>query len=172
LAMFAHRFVAAIVLASACTAPVAQSQQSSCTDKEAQSFFIIASDAKNVACRKIAGDRRQLTYRVDAEHPAQKIIEGIKRNLGARGWTPMQQDYFNPGLANSLIRGWEYYEDRATKPTTSVQYWQVDWRRGREIVTYRLEYRCPDNLCASTRDLHDLQVIAIYAKDADKTYHQ
>lgn len=41
--------------------------------------------------------------------------------------------------------------------------WQADWQNGRhEIVTYRLEYQCPDNLCASTRDLRDLHVIAIY----------
>jgi hypothetical protein len=59
----------------------------------------------------------------------------------------MRQDYLNPGLPNSLVRDWLYYEDHATQPITSVQVWQVDWRRQREIVTYRLEYRCP-TICA------------------------
>ena len=167
--MLSYKFIGAIVIVSGCTALVGQSQARP-ADKKAQSPFVIVQGAKNVARYDLAGGRRQLTYCVDAEYPAQSIIERIKRNLKTGGWTPTRQDYLNPGVASSLGRGWDYYEDHTTQPITSVRYWQVDWRRQREIVTYRLEYRCPDNLCASTRYLRDLQVIAIYAKDADKTY--
>ena len=170
--MFWWKIVWAIVVVCGCTAPVGQSQQARPPDKEVQSPFVIVQGAKHVARYELADGRRQLTYRVDAKYPAQSIIDGIKRSLTIRGWRAMRQDYLNPGMASSLGRGWDYYEDHTTQPITSVRYWQVDWRRQREIVTYRLEYRCPDNLCASTRDLHDLQVIAIYANDADKTYHQ
>ena len=170
-AMFPRRFLAPILtVVCLCTALIGQSQQSESENSRAESPFVIVPSAKNIVRHELAGRRQQVSYDVDAEYPAQSIIDRIKRDLKTRGWTPMTQDYFNPGQPNSIVRGWEYYEDHATQPNTSVRYWQADWRRQREIVTYRLEYRCPENECASTRDLRDLQVIAVHAADANKTY--
>ena len=84
---------------------------------------------------------------------------------------PVPEDYFNPGSQSSIVRGWDYYEDHATKPRTSVWIWQADWRRKGELVTYRLEYRCPDNGCASTSELRGLRIVAIFAAKPAKTYH-
>jgi hypothetical protein len=138
--------------------------------KADSSAFVLVPGAKNVRHYELSGGRQQLSYHIDAEYPAQGIIERIRRDLDKQGWKPTRKDYFNPELPNSIARGWEYYEDQTTQPNSSVRYWQVDWRRKQEIVTYRLEYRCPGNQCASTRDLHDLQIIAVRAADADKTY--
>lgn len=129
-----------------------------------QSAFVIVPGAKNVAHIELAGMRQQMSYRMDADYPARKVLEIITRTLRRRGWSPLRQDHFNPALPSSLVRGWTYYQDEVTQPTTSVRCWQADWRRQNDLVTYRLEYRCPGNACGSTRDLRQLQVIAIYAK--------
>jgi hypothetical protein len=44
-----------------------------------------------------------------------------------------------------------------------VRAWGAQWENGaHDILEYGLEYRCPGNLCSSTYDLRDLQVIAIH----------
>ncbi len=162
--------IAPMVVASLLGGSVAAEQPK--PEQKMPAAFVVLPGANNVTRHELEGGRQQLTYRVDADYPAQNVIDAITRTLRQRGWSPLQHDYFNRGESSSLVRGWDYYVDEATQPKTSVRYWQVDWRRQREIVTYRLEYRCPDDSCASTRDLHDLRVITIYAKDADKAYHR
>jgi hypothetical protein len=130
--------------------------------------FVVVSGATNVTHYDLPGGRKELSYRVQADYPAQSVLNTIKRKLKDRGWLPLSEDYLNPGLPSSLVRGWDYYEDRTTKPWTSVRVWQTDWRRQHELVTYRLEYRCPDNRCASTYNLRDLQIYAIYDPRPDE----
>lgn len=145
-------------------------QQSHAAGKPLKSLVIVGG-AKNVKQSKLAGPREQLSYSIQAEYPANRVLETIKRTLKELGWTPLAEDFLNPGLPSSHVRGWDYYEDQTTHPNTSVRVWQADWQNTQhEVVTYRLEYRCPENLCASTRDLRDLHVIAIYipAKLADR----
>jgi hypothetical protein len=135
------------------------------------SFSVIVSGATNVIRHELRGGRQQMSYHVQAEYPAQDVLDTIRRELKQRGWSPLPADFFNPGVASSIVRGWDYYEDHASKPKTSVRVWQADWRRQRELVTYRLEYRCPGTLCASTYDLRDLRVIAIYIPRLEGTNH-
>jgi len=137
-------------------------QQAKSTLGAQPSSFVIVTGAKDIAHYALEGGRTQLSYRIQADYPAQSIIDTIKRSLKERGWSPVRKDPLNPGIPNSLVRGWNYYEDAATEPRTSVRVWQADWRRQRELVMYRLEYRCSDTKCASSRDLHELRIIAIH----------
>jgi hypothetical protein len=44
-----------------------------------------------------------------------------------------------------------------------VRTWSADWENSsHDILTYMLDYTCPENLCASTLNLHDLRVVAIH----------
>jgi hypothetical protein len=104
-----------------------------------------------------------IAYRIQAPYPAVDVLGTITERLKQSGWNPLKEDWLNSGLPSSHVRGWTYFEDDATKPATSVRSWNGDWENGdHDILTYRLEYRCPENLCSSTRDLRDLQVIAIH----------
>ncbi len=105
----------------------------------------------------------QLTYQIRASYPAQNVLHTINTRLHALGWKPLRDDFLNPGLPSSHVRGWLYYEDHATQPYTSVRVWQADWQDAeQEVVTYRLEYRCAENECSSTANLVDLQVVGLH----------
>jgi hypothetical protein len=134
--------------------------------------FVVVPGAVDVTHYDLEGGRKRLSYRLEVEYPAQNVLDTIQRQLKQRGWVPLPHDYFNPGLKSSVVRGWDYYEDHATQSTTSVRVWQADWRHKSELMTYRLEYRCPDAGCASTRNLHEVRIIAIYTAHPDKAYRR
>jgi hypothetical protein len=123
--------------------------------------LLVTPGAANVKRSKSHGED-QLLYRVEAVYPAADVLRTITGRLKTMGWKPLE-DFLNPGLQSSHVRGWQYYEDQSKQPKTTVRVWQGDWQNVLgDIVTYRLEYRCGDNLCSSTRDLRNLEVIAIY----------
>lgn len=127
-----------------------------------RSWMIVVPPAANVKTFKLAGPRDQVSYRIQAEYPAENVIQPIEWRLKQLGWKPLPEDFLNPGLPSSTVRGWQYYEDKTTKPVSSVRVWEADWQNDKgDIVTYHLEYRCTEKLCASTYDLRDLRVVAI-----------
>jgi hypothetical protein len=126
------------------------------------SFFVVARGATEVKQNNSLG-KDQIVYRIQAPYPAADVLRTITVRLEQRGWKPLKEAWLNPGLPSSHVRGWTYFEDDTTKPATSVRAWQGDWENNaHDILTYILEYRCPENLCSSTFDLHDLRVIAIH----------
>ena len=105
----------------------------------------------------------QLSYRVQSQYPAGDVLQTIGSQLAKTGWKPLKKDYLNPGLASSQVRGFQYFPDPTTHPKSSVRRWVGQWENdAHDIVNYMLEYRCAEDLCSSTRDLHDLQVSAIF----------
>jgi hypothetical protein len=137
------------------------SQQSPHTANKIPSFFVVVPGATKIKQSVFQG-KDQITYRLQVEYPAGDVLEGIRLRLRQTGWHPLKEDWLNPGLPSSHVRGWTYFEDPTTKPATSVRAWNADWENGaHDILTYMLDYTCPDNLCSSTRNLYDLRVIAI-----------
>ena len=137
-------------------------QQSKHAAETRPSFFVVTRGATEVKQRRWQGED-QILYRIQASYPAADVLRTITVRLRQLGWKPLKEDWLNPGLPSSHVRGWTYFEDETTKPATSVRAWQADWENGaHDILTYDLKYRCPGNLCSSTYDLHDLQVIAIH----------
>jgi hypothetical protein len=137
-------------------------QQSPNADGRAASFFVVVPRATGVK-QSIFQGKDQIIYHVQSEYPADDVLRTIGVRLKNLGWKPLKEDWLNPGLPSSLVRGWTYYEDETTKPATSVRVWGADWENGaHDILSYDLEYRCPGNLCSSTFDLHDLRVLAIH----------
>ncbi len=126
------------------------------------SCLIVASGAINVKRTRFNG-RNQLLYTVKAEYPADALLSDIKSQLDQQGWKPLKEDFLNPGLPSSHERGWQFFLDDTTNPKTSVRSWDADWENAtHDIVVYSFVYRCPGDACASTLNLHDLQVIGIY----------
>lgn len=126
------------------------------------SFFVVVPGASGVKQSTFQG-QDQIIYHIQSEYPADDVLNTIRVHLKKLGWEPLKEDWLNPGLPSSHIRGWTYYEDETTKPATSVRAWGAQWENGaHDILEYGLEYRCPGNLCSSTYDLRDLRVIAIH----------
>jgi len=130
-------------------------------DGKTSSFFVVVSGATGVKQSAFQG-KDQIIYHVQSEYPAGDVLDAIGVRLKKLGWEPLKEDWLNPGLPSSRVRGWSYFEDSTTKPATSVRAWHEDWENGaHDILTYMLDYTCPDNQCSSTLNLRDLRVIAI-----------
>jgi hypothetical protein len=138
------------------------SQQSPNGDgRTTASFFVVPPGAIRVKQRIFLG-KDQIIYNLQSEYPADDVLSTISTRLKRLGWRPLKEDWLNPGLPSSHIRGWTYFEDETTNPATSVRAWGGQWENStHDILEYNLEYRCPGKLCSSTYDLHDLRVVAI-----------
>ena len=153
------RFACFVLLSLTCIC--SWSQQSPNGDGKTPSFFVVVPGATGVK-QSIFQGKDQIIYHLQSKYPADDVLRTISVRLKNLGWEPLKEDWLNPGLPSSHVRGWTYFEDETTKPATSMRAWNADWENGaHDILTYILEYRCPGNLCSSTFDLHDLRVIAI-----------
>ena len=125
-------------------------------------WFVLAPGARHVRYTVFQG-KDQLTYSVDAPYPARSVLALISKQLSKQGWKGLKEDWLNPGLPTSLVRGWTYFSDDAGASKTSVRAWQADWENSQhEILTYILQYRCPGDSCSSTDNLRELRVIAVH----------
>ena len=111
----------------------------------------------------------QLYYSLNAQYPARKIIDKIKAQLNALGWTPLEDSFLNPGIPTSHVSGWCNFEDATGKRLQVVHSWWGDWTNNRgEIVTYILRYAYPKN---NQPQLESFDVTAIYmSKEAVEEY--
>jgi len=156
---FSFRCRSALLVLVPCVS--AWCQQSKHAAETHPSFFVVARGATEVKQNSSLG-KDQIAYSIQAPYPAADVLGTITVRLKQRGWKPLEESWLNPGLPSSHVRGWTYFEDQTTKPATSVRAWQGDWENGaHDILTYILEYRCPENLCSSTLKLRDLHVTAI-----------
>jgi hypothetical protein len=137
-------------------------QKSASSGKVLRPCLVVAPGGTNVKDAKPNG-QEQLSYRIQSPFPADDVLHAIAGRLESLGWRPLEEDYFNPGLPSSHVRGWQYFLDATTQPRSSARTWVGQWENDtHDIVDYMLEYRCAEDLCSSTRDLHDLQVLVIY----------
>lgn len=152
------RFACFVVLFFTC---ICSCQQTPNGDSKTSSFFVVVPGATGVE-QSIFQGKDQIIYHVQSEYPADEVLSAIRARLKKLGWEPLKEDWLNPGLPSSHIRGWTYYEDETTKPATSVRAWHADWEnKTHDILTYSLDYTCPDNQCSSTLNLRNLRVFAI-----------
>ena len=121
--------------------------------------LIVHPRANNVKFFKHKGTD-QLTYQVNEKFPASGVIGAISKKLEENGWEPLTEDFLNPGIPSSHIRGWRKFTD-ATKPTEQIVHsWMADWKdRSENIVTYGFRYTYPKD---GKPNLEELEVIAIY----------
>ena len=126
------------------------------------SYFVVVAGAQNVKHRHFNG-QDELFYTIESEYPADAVLNPIKANLAELVWKPLAEDYLNPGIPSSNVRGWDYFVDESTHPRTSVRSWLAQWQNANgDVMIYSLEYRCKDDGCSVTGGLHKLKVRAIY----------
>ena len=124
-------------------------------------ILIQLSGAEKVSCDVFKG-RERLTYSLTEEYPASKSLDQIRCRLKTLGWTPLDDNYFMPGVPTSHVTGWQKFEDTEidNKDRVIVHAWSADWTNEQgDIVLYGLKYSYPKD---SRPDLSLLQVFAVY----------
>jgi len=97
-----------------------------------------------------------VAYALTEKHPASNAIQQISSRLKALGWTPLQDDWLNPGLPSSHVRGWTDFVDGTTTPMHHVHQWGAQWQdKSGNIVGYTLRYSYPES---GTPDLQSLWI--------------
>jgi len=90
------------------------------------------------------GDTDQLSYQVQIEYPANGVVSYISDQLQGMGWRPLEEDYWNPGLPASQVRGWTHFVDATVHPPATVDAWAGQWQNHTgDLVWYDLRYSYP-----------------------------
>lgn len=86
----------------------------------------------------------QLAYQVKVGYPADSTIACISKKLSANGWQPLKEDFWNPGLPSSQVRGWTHFTDVMVHPEAGVDAWVAQWQnQAGDVAWYYLQYRYP-----------------------------
>jgi hypothetical protein len=123
-----------------------------CKDKQEPKIFnhssalILLSNSEEPFYDIRDGGSIQLSYKIKEEYPAAAVIKQIAAQLETKGWKPLKEDYLNPGLPSSHVKGWDNYEDASHPPRTIVHRWMGDWEdKYGNIVRYAFIYEYPKN---------------------------
>ena len=149
-------------------------QRPSDSAKRHADSLLVAPSAINARYLAYPDGREQLTYLVDTEYPAESTIAFLSTQLQNQRWTALREDFLNPGIPSSQVRGWTQFEDRAQDPRATVRQWGCDWEDGaHNIALYYLEYRYPMSGAHDPPDSRMLHVMALYipAAVAEKMKH-
>ena len=105
--------------------------------------LIVCPGAKQTNWVKFEGTD-QLSYQVEVEYPASSVVSCISAQLQEKGWRPLQEDYWNPALPSSHVRGWTNFVDATVHPEATVDTWAAQWENeSGDIAWYYLAYRYP-----------------------------
>ncbi len=116
--------------------------------------LIVCPGAKQPRWVKFEGTD-QLGYQIEVGYPASSIVSCISGQLKEKGWRPLKEDYWNPGLPSSHVRGWTNFVDATVHPEATVDQWAAEWENeAGDIVWYSLRYVYPPG------DRHTLAVNA------------
>ena len=86
----------------------------------------------------------QLSYEIAVEYPADTILSCISTQLLVKGWHPLKEDFWNPGLLSSPVRGWTQFVDATVRPEATVDQWAAQWSNtSGDVVWYSLRYVYP-----------------------------
>jgi hypothetical protein len=97
-------------------------------------------EARHVVAAGAAGEFA-VHYDLQACYPASATLDLLLKRLPAE-WVPRKENFLNPGMPTSHVRGWTHYEDDRTQPHSYVNHWAGEWddTSGR-ILTYDLVFR-------------------------------
>jgi len=167
------RFLTLLLLASALEL-VGGCHSRSDTERKHSESLLIAPSAINPKYLAYSDGREQLTYTVDIEYPAESTIAFLSTQLRNQRWIALREDFMNPGIPTSEVRGWMQFEDRAQESRATVRSWACDWEDGtHDITLYYLVYRYPITGAHDPPDTRMLHVMALYipAAVAEKMKH-
>jgi hypothetical protein len=155
------RLLTVLLLTSALE--LAACQRPSDSAKRHADSLLVAPSAINPSYLAYPDGREQLTYMVDTDYPAESTTAFLSTQLRNQRWTALREDFMNPGIPTSEVRGWTQFEDASREPRASVRAWACDWEDGAHNITlYFLEYRYPMSGAHDPPDSRMLHVMALY----------
>ncbi|HEY0158043.1 MAG TPA: hypothetical protein VGF28_12220 [Thermoanaerobaculia bacterium] len=108
------------------------------------------------------GAASHVAYEVAVPYPAEPVLEFIRGRLPPR-FRPRNEDFMNPGVPTSHVRGWTDYADHSRKPHSWVHHWAGEWEdSGGNILSYDLMYRSPGAESGGQPTSRQLQVMGNY----------
>ena len=82
-------------------------------------------------------------YRVTEPYPADATLSFIRSAVEARGWRTLKEDFLNPGLPSSHVKGWGTVIDGTVTPNQTRHSWHAQWtNRHGDMLLYHLDYHC------------------------------
>ena len=131
-------------------------------DNEAGNYsdsLIVVPGAQKIRYAKLHGTD-QILYEIKAGYPAKALLEEITKKLEIKGWKPLPEDYLNPGLPSSHVRGWTDFIDGTKSPERIVYQWLAQWEnKSGDILWCTLRYSYPRS---ANPNLEDLTVSEIF----------
>jgi hypothetical protein len=113
-------------------------------DENVKAILIVLDGATMVHRDPGAYGSYHVAYAVTVPHPATNVIQQVSSRLAALGWKPRKDDWLNPGLPSSHVRGWTDFGDRTRTPAQHVHQWKAQWQdQSGNIVDYSLNYTYP-----------------------------
>ncbi len=110
------------------------------------------------------GGTYQLSYKIMTDYPAKASVAAVSSELTQRGWRPLDDDYLNPGLKSSHVRGWSNFDAPHLKPPQTIHQWLADWEnRNGDVLRYGFIYQYDTK---GPKDLRNMTVIAIFTPAA------
>ena len=105
--------------------------------------LIVIKGAKDLSYSKFRGTD-QLVYKINTPYPANQEINELSEKLKAKGWMPLKEDYFNPGMPSSHVAGWTDFTDGTKKPERQVHQWLAQWESAKKNILWcTLRYSYP-----------------------------
>ena len=136
--------------------PVAETIPTTEPDEATSAALIVLDGATQLRRDPGAYWSFHIAYALNEKHPASNAIQQISSRLMALGWTPLQDDWLNPGLPSSHGHGWTDFVDSTTTPMNHVHRWGAQWQdKSGNIVDYTLRYSYPKS---GTPDLQSLRI--------------
>jgi len=138
--------------------PVAETIPTTEPDEATSAALIVLDGATQVRRDPGAYWSFHVAYALKEKHPASNVIQQISSRLQALGWRPLKDDWLNPGLPSSHVRGWTDFVDGTRTPMHHVHRWGAQWKdESGNIVDYTLDYSYPES---GPQDLQSLWISA------------
>ncbi|QDT67990.1 hypothetical protein MalM25_08990 [Planctomycetes bacterium MalM25] len=138
------------------TFPVSETVVETEPDEATKSALLVLEGATQLRRDPGAYGSHHVAYALNEKHPASIAIQQISSNLKKLGWMPIQDDWLNPGIPSSHLRGWTDFRDGTTTPMNRVHRWGAQWQdKTGNVVDYTLSYTYP---VSGVPDLHSLWI--------------
>jgi hypothetical protein len=112
--------------------------------KSTDFHFFVPPDAQNVR-EQSRQNVVEVAYSVATPYPAGRFICELENAVAHDRWHGLREDFMNPGLPTSLIRGWNDIVNGLKKPETHVHGWSSEWLNDEgELLSYWLRYEYPE----------------------------
>jgi len=98
-----------------------------------------------VKLSRVVAQAAGVEYEYEEPYPAKRLLTHMASQISPN-WQPRKEDFLNPGIPTSHVRGWVDYVDATTRPETRVHMWSSEWENeSGDILSYSLLYRSPNS---------------------------